>query len=141
MHLLPLPMPTMFRANNRFVKEIREMIRMLIGAENDVPAPPAIAPVRTSFRNKFFTAKTYTSTATLAGLRKNSDSIHEHRARTISRFVRCSLFRIKCSGLRLRTAATGTIFLFLGRWYASQIFAQLVFDQPCQNAPAVFRHA
>ena len=94
------------------------MIRMLIGAEDDVPAPPAIAPVWTSFGNKFFAAKTYTSTATLAGLRKNSNSIHEHRARSISPFVRF-LLRIKSFPLRLGRVATGTIFLFLGRWHPS----------------------
>ena len=91
MHLLPLPMPTMFRANNRFVKEIGEVIGVLVGTENDISAAPAIAPIRSSFGNKFFAAKTYASTPTLAGLGKNSDPIHEHRVRTISRlrFVRC----------------------------------------------------
>ena len=84
-------MSPMFGSNDRLVEEIGEVIGVLAGTENDVSAAPAIAPIRSSFGNKFFAAKTYASTPTLAGLGKNSDPIHEHRVRTISRlrFVRC----------------------------------------------------
>src|SRR5205814_7721731 len=95
-HHLSLAMPTVLCPNNRLIEEIGEMIGVLIGTEHDVTAAPAIAPVRSSLRNKFLAAKTYASTATLAGLGKNSDPIHEHRFGIISRlrFVRCLLFRL-----------------------------------------------
>jgi len=78
MHLLTLSMPTTFRANDRFVEKIREVIRVLIGTENDVTAASTIAPIWPSFGDKFFAAKAYAPTTAIPGLGKNSDPINEH---------------------------------------------------------------
>ena len=81
-HLLPLPVPAVFRLDDRLVKKAGEIIDVNVGAQNDVAAPAAIAAIRTALRDKFLAAKTDAAAPAISGLRKHFDSIDKHERGT-----------------------------------------------------------
>src|SRR6476660_3839693 len=80
MHLFPATVSAIFRLNNRFVEEVGQMVGMLIGSEDNVATPPAVASIRSALGHKFLTSKADTPPPAFSGLCKNFDAIDKHGA-------------------------------------------------------------
>ena len=70
MHLLSHPMRAVLRLDQRLIKQTRQIVRVLVRAQDDVAAFAAVAAVGTASRHKFLAAKTDATTPAITGLRE-----------------------------------------------------------------------
>src|SRR6266446_6434160 len=76
--LLPLSVCATLGLDNRFIKKVRKIIGVNIGAENHIPATAAVAPIRAAARDEFFASKTDATAPAVTGLGKTFYAIDKH---------------------------------------------------------------
>ena len=77
-HLFTLAVDAVFCLDNWLIKKVSEVIRVLVGPQNNVAAAPAISAIRPSTGDKLLAPEAHTSTSTVTSLGKNFYPIDKH---------------------------------------------------------------
>jgi hypothetical protein len=80
-HLLPLPVLTVFCLDDRLVEKVREIIDVNIGVQNHVAAAAAVSTIGSTFRHKFLAAKANATAPAISRLGENFNPIDKHGER------------------------------------------------------------
>ena len=75
MFVLPLTMPTAFRADQWFEKQCHQAVHIMIGHQDDIAALATITTIRTAARDKLFPAKATATISTITRLGMHADLI------------------------------------------------------------------
>ncbi len=81
--VLALAMRPALRAHQRFEKKRHETVGVRTRHKNNVPAPPAIAAIRSAARDEFFPPETAATIAPVAGFGMDSDLIDKLHRRNL----------------------------------------------------------
>ena len=78
MHFLSHAVPTSLGLENRLVKQTGQIVRVQVGAQDDIAASPPIPAIRSPLRHEFFASKANATTPAFTGLAINFDPIYKH---------------------------------------------------------------